>query len=103
MMAERHSAAPQTGSHVAALAGRRITKTFGPVTALENVTFAASYGRVLALLGDNGAGKTTLIKILCGVLQPDKGELLLDGVVTRFRTPAQARRSGIATVFQDLA
>jgi simple sugar transport system ATP-binding protein len=88
---------------VAAIAGQNITKTFGPVIALDNVSFSAQYGRVLALLGDNGAGKTTLIKILCGVLQPDRGELLMDGVVTRFRTPADARRSGIATVFQDLA
>src|SRR3984893_17368089 len=86
-----------------ALAGQGITKTFGPVTALDNVTFSVSYGRVLALLGDNGAGKTTLIKILSGVLQPDSGELLMDGVTTRLRTPAEARRNGIATVFQDLA
>src|SRR5438445_11033291 len=92
-----------TNGQVAALSGRNITKTFGPVTALVNVSFNAQYGRVLALLGDNGAGKTTLITILCGVLQPDSGELLMDGAVTRFRTPAEARRSGIATVFQDLA
>src|SRR5438552_6908969 len=101
-MAGEMSAAPGA-TQVAALAGHSITKTFGPVTALDNVTFSARYGRVLALLGDNGAGKTTLIKILCGVLQPDKGDLLLDGAVSRFRTPADARRSGIATVFQDLA
>jgi simple sugar transport system ATP-binding protein len=94
---------PGTATPVAALAGRGITKTFGPVTALSRVTFSAHYGHVLALLGDNGAGKTTLIKILCGVLQPDGGELLMDGEVTRFRTPAEARRRGIATVFQDLA
>jgi simple sugar transport system ATP-binding protein len=92
-----------TATSVAALAGRGLGKTFGPVTALENVTFEAHYGRVMALLGDNGAGKTTLIKILCGVLQPDSGQLLMDGVATRFRNPADARRSGIATVFQDLA
>jgi simple sugar transport system ATP-binding protein len=92
-----------TNGQVAALSGRNITKTFGPVTALDNVSFSAQYGRVLALLGDNGAGKTTLIKILCGVLQPDSGDLLMDGVVIRFGTPAEARRSGIATVFQDLA
>ena len=90
-------------TQVGALAGRGITKTFGPVTALDSVNFSAHYRRVLALLGDNGAGKTTLIKILSGVLQPDSGELLMDGVVTHFRTPAYARRSGIATVFQDLA
>jgi simple sugar transport system ATP-binding protein len=103
MTAEDSVAAPRTATQAAALAGQGITKTFGPVTALDKVTFSARYGRVLALLGDNGAGKTTLIKILCGVLQPDKGDLLLDGAVKRFRTPADARRSGIATVFQDLA
>ena len=94
---------PGHGTQGAALAGRNITKTFGPVTAVDNVTFSAQYGRVLALLGDNGAGKTTLIKILSGVLQPDSGELLMDGAVTHLRTPAEARRNGIATVFQDLA
>jgi simple sugar transport system ATP-binding protein len=93
-------AGPGTG---AAVAGRHITKTFGPVTALNDVSFSAEYSRVLALLGDNGAGKTTLIKLLSGVIQPDSGELLMDGVVTQFRSPRQARRSGIATVFQDLA
>jgi simple sugar transport system ATP-binding protein len=98
----QHGEAPAHGK-VAAVAGRNVTKTFGPVTALNNVTFSAHYGRVLALLGDNGAGKTTLIKLLSGVMQPDSGELLMDGVVIRFRSPAQARRSGIATVFQDLA
>jgi simple sugar transport system ATP-binding protein len=97
------SSGPRADGTVAALAGRGITKTFGPVTALDSVTFDAHYGRVLALLGDNGAGKTTLIKILCGVLQPDAGELLMDGELIHFRTPAEARRSGIATVFQDLA
>ena len=50
-------------ARAAALAGVGITKTFGPVTALDNVSFSAQYGRVLALLGDNGAGKTTLIKV----------------------------------------
>ena len=79
-------------SHVAALAGHQITKTFGPVTDLENVNFEAHYGRVLALLGDNGAGKTTLIKLLSGVLQPDGGELVMDGEVTielvKLDTPA---------------
>jgi simple sugar transport system ATP-binding protein len=96
-------AQPRADPRVAALAGRRITQTFGPVTALDNVDFSAHYGRVLALLGDNGAGKTTLIKVLSGVLQPDGGELLMDGVAIHFRTPAEARRRGIATVFQDLA
>jgi simple sugar transport system ATP-binding protein len=101
--AEATSIEPRAGTHRAALAGAGITKTFGPVTALDNVSFSAQYGRVLALLGDNGAGKTTLIKVLCGVLQPDRGQLLMDGVPIRFRSAGEARRSGIATVFQDLA
>jgi simple sugar transport system ATP-binding protein len=88
---------------VPALAGRGLWKQFGPVTALEDVSFEARYGHVLALLGDNGAGKTTLIKLLGGVMQPDAGEILMDGAVTRFRSAADARNNGIATVFQDLA
>jgi len=86
-----------------AVAGRHLTKTFGPVTALNDVSFSVEYGRVLALLGDNGAGKTTLIKLLSGVMQPDSGELLMDGEATHFRSARDARRAGIATVFQDLA
>jgi simple sugar transport system ATP-binding protein len=93
----------QPGAGAAALAGRHITKSFGPVTALQDVTFNAEYGRVLALLGDNGAGKTTLIKLLSGIMQPDSGDLLMDGQVIHFKSSGQARRSGIATVFQDLA
>jgi simple sugar transport system ATP-binding protein len=58
---------------------------------------------VLALVGDNGAGKSTLIKIMTGVMQPDTGTLLLDGQDIRFRNPREARKHGIATVFQDLA
>jgi simple sugar transport system ATP-binding protein len=88
---------------VPALEGRGITKTFGPVTALDRVSFSTYYGRVLALLGDNGAGKTTLIKILSGVMKPDSGQLVQDGSPVDFHNAATARRHGIATVFQDLA
>ena len=80
-----------------------ISKAFGATTALVDVSLRAYAGRVLALLGDNGAGKSTLIKILSGVFPPDRGELRFRGETVRFANPAQARRLGIATVFQDLA
>jgi simple sugar transport system ATP-binding protein len=80
-----------------------ISKAFGATTALVDVSLRAYAGRVLALLGDNGAGKSTLIKILSGVFGPDRGELRFRGEPVRFQNPAEARRLGIATVFQDLA
>ena len=80
-----------------------ISKAFGATTALVDVSLRAYSGRVLALLGDNGAGKSTLIKILSGVFVPDRGELRFRGEPVRFKNPAEARRLGIATVFQDLA
>jgi fructose transport system ATP-binding protein len=58
---------------------------------------------VLAVIGDNGAGKSTLIKVLSGALQPDEGEVPLDGEPVHFKTPLDARRAGIETVYQDLA
>ena len=63
----------------------------------------APRGEILALVGDNGAGKSTLIKILSGALQPDTGEIRIDGEPVRFRTPMNAREHGIETVFQELA
>ena len=80
-----------------------ISKAFGATTALVDVSLRAYSGRVLALLGDNGAGKSTLIKISSGVFGPDRGELRFRGEPVRFKNPAEARRLGIATVFQDLA
>jgi ribose/xylose/arabinose/galactoside ABC-type transport system permease subunit/ABC-type branched-subunit amino acid transport system ATPase component len=81
----------------------KVSKAFGPTTALVDVSLKAYAGRILALLGDNGAGKSTLIKILCGVFSPDRGELRFRGLPVTFTNPAQARKLGIATVFQDLA
>jgi simple sugar transport system ATP-binding protein len=80
-----------------------ISKGFGATTALVDVSLKAYEGRILALLGDNGAGKSTLIKILAGVFPPDRGELRFRGEPVTFRSPAEARGRGIATVFQDLA
>jgi simple sugar transport system ATP-binding protein len=87
----------------AALEVRSVSKYFGSVNALEDVTLAVQAGEVTCVLGDNGAGKSTLIKILSGVHSPDKGEVLFDGEPVTFAGPRDARARGIATVFQDLA
>jgi simple sugar transport system ATP-binding protein len=86
-----------------ALEVRSISKYFGSVNALEDISLAVYAGQVTCVLGDNGAGKSTLIKILSGVYTPDKGEVLSEGEVVNFSTPREARARGIATVFQDLA
>lgn len=85
------------------LAARDIAKQFGSVVALSGVSFDLMPGEVHCLLGDNGAGKSTLIKILSGVHQPSRGELVVDGKPATFETPRDALDQGIATVFQDLA
>ena len=82
---------------------RDVTKSFGRVVALRGADFAAWPGEVSALVGDNGAGKSTLIKIFSGALQPDGGELFLDGRPIHISSPAEARQLGIETVYQDLA
>jgi simple sugar transport system ATP-binding protein len=82
---------------------RSVSKYFGSVNALQEVSLEVNAGEVTCVLGDNGAGKSTLIKILSGVHRPDSGEVLVDGVPAQFAGPREARARGIATVFQDLA
>jgi fructose transport system ATP-binding protein len=82
---------------------RGLVKRFGQVTALSGTDFDLYPHEVLAVIGDNGAGKSTLIKVLAGAFQPDEGEIRLDGEPVHFRTPLDARRAGIETVYQDLA
>lgn len=82
---------------------RNITKMFGSVIALSNVSARVYPGEVTCLLGDNGAGKSTLIKILCGVYQPSEGEYLFEGKKVLFTSPREALNQGIATVYQDLS
>jgi ribose transport system ATP-binding protein len=91
------------GTRAADLELRGITKRFGHVTALARVDLTAYAGQVLAILGDNGAGKSTLIKIISGVYHQDDGEIRVAGNRVVFRSPADSRRAGVATVFQDLA
>ena len=71
--------------------------------AIENASVCANKGEVLAIIGDNGAGKSTLIKILSGVMQPDGGEIIIDGKSFDRLTVDEALRNGVCTVYQDLA
>jgi fructose transport system ATP-binding protein len=80
-----------------------LVKRYGHVTALEGADFELRAGEILAVIGDNGAGKSTLIKALSGAIVPDEGEILLDGQPVQFRSPIDARRAGIETVYQELA
>jgi simple sugar transport system ATP-binding protein len=82
---------------------RNVTKTFGSVISLSDISTTVRAGEVTCVLGDNGAGKSTFIKMLAGVHQPDQGELLIDGAPVRFTAPRDALETGIATVYQDLA
>ena len=85
------------------LQARGLVKTFGRVVALDSADFDLFPGEVLAVIGDNGAGKSSLIKALSGATIPDEGEIQLDGKPIHFKSPMDARRVGIETVYQDLA
>ncbi len=92
------SGAPKTLLEV-----RHVSKYFGNVIALRDVSMEVRAGEVTCVLGDNGAGKSTLIKILSGVHPHDEGELLVEGRSVHFSGPRDARAAGISVVFQDLA
>jgi ABC-type sugar transport system ATPase subunit len=79
------------------------TLSFGQVRALKSVTMHARRGEVTAIVGDNGAGKSTLIRCVSGVHAPDAGTIAFDGQTVNFRSPHEARDSGIETVHQNLA
>jgi simple sugar transport system ATP-binding protein len=89
--------------HSAVLRMERVSKHFGHLRALSDVSLDVEAGRVFCLLGDNGAGKSTLIRILSGVHQPSAGRCLVDGEPIVFESPRNALERGIATVHQDLA
>jgi fructose transport system ATP-binding protein len=80
-----------------------LVKRFGRVVALDHADFSLRRNEILGIIGDNGAGKSTLIKVLCGAIAPDQGEIRLDGEPVHFRSPMEARLAGIETVYQDLA
>lgn len=78
-----------------------IGKSFPGVRALDDISFKAEGGKVLALLGENGAGKSTLLKIINGDLHQDEGEVLVDGQVTNFTSPQDAINAGISIIYQE--
>jgi len=80
-----------------------ISKYYGNIVALKDISAHVNAGEVTCILGDNGAGKSSFIKILSGVHQADGGRLLVDGEPVEFQSPRDARAKGIATVYQDLA
>jgi fructose transport system ATP-binding protein len=82
---------------------KNLVKRYGHVIALDGVDFELKSGETLAVIGDNGAGKSSLIKALSGALIPDSGEIYLDGKRVRFKSPLDARKEGIETVYQTLA
>ena len=90
-------------SAVPRLEVRGVTKVFGHVTALSDVSMTLDSGEVVALVGDNGAGKSTLVGCLSGSLQPTMGEIRIDGEPVDLPTPRRAQELGIETVFQDLS
>jgi simple sugar transport system ATP-binding protein len=80
-----------------------ISKHFGAIHALTNVSLSVGQGEVLGLMGDNGAGKSTLVKIIAGNFRPSEGEIRLDGQLCDFHRPKDAQDAGIEIVYQDLA
>ena len=84
------------------LAARHVSKLFPGVRALDGVDFTLCCGEIHALMGENGAGKSTLIKVLTGVYRRDGGEILLSGRPIDPRSPAEAQRLGISTVYQEV-
>ena len=85
------------------LQARGLVKRYGHVTAIDGADFDLYEGEILAVIGDNGAGKSSMIKALSGAVIPDEGQIMLDGEKVNFRSPIDARRAGIETVYQDLA
>ena len=85
------------------LTARNLVKRYGRVTALYHADFDLYPGEILAVIGDNGAGKSSLIKAISGAVTPDEGEIRLEGQPVQFRSPIEARKAGIETVYQNLA
>jgi ABC-type sugar transport system ATPase subunit len=85
------------------LEARNISKRFGRVQAIEDITLQLAASEILALVGDNGAGKSTLIKIIAGALKKDSGQILVDGKPVELQDPMHAKSIGIEVVYQDLS
>ena len=88
---------------MALLEVRNVSKSFGAIQAVNDISWSIEPGEVVGLMGDNGAGKSTLVKLIAGNFPPTDGEVLVDGEVCHFHKPIQARAKGIEVVYQDLA
>jgi len=80
-----------------------VSKHFGGVKAVDNVSLEVNAGEVVGIIGDNGAGKSTLIKMISGVYVPDEGRIWFDGQETEGKSPREMREMGLETIYQDLA
>ncbi len=88
---------------MALLEVRNVSKSFGAIHAVNDISWSIEPGEVVGLMGDNGAGKSTLVKLIAGNFPPTDGEVLVDGEVCHFHKPIEARAKGIEVVYQDLA
>ena len=82
---------------------RNVSKSFGAIRAVNDISFSVEAGEVVGLMGDNGAGKSTMVKLIAGNFPPSEGEIAVDGHVCHFHKPIEARAKGIEVVYQDLA
>jgi len=94
--------APRGGA-VPLYEARNISKRYGNLQALSDMNFHVGQREVVGLLGDNGAGKSTMIKMMSGIVTPDTGEILIDGVPTRIASRSDSEQAGIETIYQDIA
>jgi fructose transport system ATP-binding protein len=97
------TAVADTAKQEPLLTTRNLVKRYGRVTALDHANFDLYPNEILAVIGDNGAGKSTMIKAICGAVTPDEGEIKMNGEVLHFKSPLDARKAGIETVYQNLA
>jgi simple sugar transport system ATP-binding protein len=82
---------------------RSVSKNFGAIRAVNDISFSVDSGEVVGLMGDNGAGKSTMVKLIAGNFPPTEGEVSVEGQVCHFHKPIEARAKGIEVVYQDLA
>jgi simple sugar transport system ATP-binding protein len=82
---------------------REVSKSFGAIQAVNEMSFDIYAGEVVGLMGDNGAGKSTMVKLIAGNFPPTEGEVVVNGEVCHFHKPIEARAKGIEVVYQDLA
>ena len=82
---------------------RGVSKSFGAIRAVHDISFSVAPGEVIGLMGDNGAGKSTMVKLIAGNFPPSEGEVAVEGQACHFHKPIEARAKGIEVVYQDLA